>query len=538
MGIVSQLVAPSLRANTPNALNDFWYSPVTSAASSGVNVTEESALKISAVWACVGLIADMMGMMPLHTYEELADDDRQRAKGYYLYDVLRYRPNAYQTPFDFKCMMTIHLLLRGNGYSLIRPTRRGFAGELLPIHPDAVTVQYLRSGVWTDITDTTAWAVGRVPQKGEIRYQVRQHDGTATIVNDDDMFHVRGYTKNGITGMSMIKYGLESMGLALAAESYGSRFYSQDGTPGGVLEHDGPLTDQNRKDLIESWNLRQAGLGNAHKTAVLPQGVKWHQISISPEDAQALETRKFQIQDIARWFRVPLHLIQDTEKSTSWGTGIEELGRGFVAFTLGPWMTRWEEAISRDLIVETGRYYAEFMSESLVKGDIKTRYEAYAQARLNGWMNANEIRKRENMPPIKEDWGEAYWTPANMVPADKAGQLPPAQLPPAKPPARGSQLFLREAAARLVRREFAAINKAAKNCKGDDLAWEAALDEFYCGYAELISYTLQIERHIAETYVIGQREMLAARGPQAIDDWETDRAAYLVALVEDSHVDD
>lgn len=394
MGLITRALSP--RAHTPDPRDEFWWSSGAAAfmAASGIPVTPENAMKASAVWACVNLISKTLAMLPLIVYQRRTDGGRDRAEGHPLYDVLRWQPNRWQTAMEWKEMLQGHLLLRGNAYSQIVPGRRGFVDQLIPLHPDRVEPEFT--------------------EEGTVRYRVTDPDGTQRVLLQDEVFHLRAFSSDGLKGMSVIAYARESIGVALAAESYGARVFSQDARPGGVLEHPGTLSKEARDNLRRSWHEQHAGLQNAHKVAILEEGMKWHQIGLTNEDAQFLQTREFQIADIARYFGVPLHLIQMTEKSTSWGTGIEQLSLGFVIYTEMPWMVRWEQAVHRDLILAKDRYFAEFLPDALLRGDIKTRYEAYAIGRQWGWLSVNDVRRFENMNPVAN--GDEYLRPLNMAP--------------------------------------------------------------------------------------------------------------------------
>lgn len=389
MALFSGLVRP-IQAHAPH--DDFWYQPLGTASAAGVRVSEETAMKTSAVWACVRVIARTIGSVPLIVYEQRGDGGRERARHYYLYDVLHDSPNDEQTPLEFREMLTRHCLLRGNGYARIVPGRRGFAHQLVPLHPDLVEPERLESG--------------------RIVYRVRQPGGFSVVYNDEDIFHLRGVSADGLKGMSVLECARESIGLALATEQYGARLFAQNARPGGILKHKGALSKEASAKLKLSWEQAHSGVANAHRVAVLEEGMEWQQVGMTNEDAQFLATREFQVSDIARWFGVPLHMIQETSKQTSWGSGIESLGLGFVIYTLLPWATLWEQTIRRDLIVETNRYYAEHLFDALTRADIKTRYDAYAVGRQWGWLSVNDIRRRENDDPVVG--GDVYLEPLNM----------------------------------------------------------------------------------------------------------------------------
>jgi HK97 family phage portal protein len=303
--------------------------------------------------------------------------------------VLHDQPNEQQTAMEFKDMLTGHVLLRGNGYAQILPGPRGPVDQLIPIHPDRVTVEKLPSG--------------------RLRYQVIQDDGEKRPFNQEDIFHLRGPSKDGITGMDIITYAADSFGLTLAAERYGGRFFRNDSKPGGVLRTEKTLSDGAARRLKTSWEAAHTG-SNQHRVAILEEGLEWQQIGISPEQAQFLGTREFQAEDVCRWFRVPPHMVGLTSKATSWGSGIESMGIGFVTYTLMPWLTRWKQTISKDLIIAPETYFADFIVDGLYRGDIETRYNAYAIGRQWGWLNVNDIRRFENMNSIPQ-WERLPATP-------------------------------------------------------------------------------------------------------------------------------
>jgi HK97 family phage portal protein len=504
VGLLARLLQP--RAADPG-FSDEWYTTTPGAFSSaGAFVNVDSAMRLSAVWACRRLIADSLASSPLFVYRYMADGGRQRATQHPLFELLHSRPNRLQTSFEFVEQLTGDCLMRGNGYARILPGPRGFADQLVRLPPDDVTPER--------VGDT-------------VRYQVLQGDGTKSVVNGEDVFHLRGLGDDGLVGLSVIQYARESFGVALAAEGYGARFFSQDARPGGVLKHPNKLTPEAAKRLKESWAAAHGGYGKAHSTAVLEEGVEWQQVGMSSEDAQFLETREFQIADIARWFGCPLHLIQETSKATSWGTGIESLGIAFVTYTLLAWARRWEQAISRDLILAPGSYFAEFLLDGLARGDQGSRYAAYAVGRNWGWLSVNEIRQKENLNPIAN--GDAYLQPLNM---QEVG-APPASAPqpaPATLPSGHYHMLLHEAATRIVRKEIAVMSKAAKRCASDAAEWRIAVAEFYGEHIAFVRETLRISAVGAADYCSEQVQSLIERGAAEMEDWETRRVADLITL--------
>ena len=248
-------------------------------------------------------------------------------------------------------------------------------------------------------------------------YYIYQSEGLGRFEFEHiDILHVKGMSLNGVEGVSPITYAREAIGLGLAAEDFGSRFFANDARPGIVLEHPGALSDQAYKKLKKSWADKHGGLANKHKVAILEEGMKIHEIGIPPEDAQFLETRKFQVNEIARIFRIPPHMIGDLERSTF--SNIEQQSLEFVIHTVRPWLVRWEQALNISLLPGEYRqkYFIEFLVDGLLRGDIKSRYEAYSIGRQNGWLSADDIRELENMNPLPDDMGKIYLIPLNMIP--------------------------------------------------------------------------------------------------------------------------
>jgi HK97 family phage portal protein len=515
VSILASLFAPTrVQAETPPPHSDYWYGPVSVPSVAGVNVSPDSAMRISAVWACVRVLSETIASLPLLVYRRRDDGGRERASGHPLYDLLHTQPNRWQTAFEFFEMLTACVLLRGNAYAEIVPGPRGPVDQLLPLHPDRVTVEALRGG-------------------GQ-RYRVNRDDGTVDTLLDSEVLHLRGLSSDGITGLSVVEYAREAMGLSLATESYGARLFSQNARPGGVLTHPNKLSQDVADRIRTSWQQAHSGLANAHSVAVLEEGMKFEPVGMTNEDAQFLATREFQIEEVARWFRVPLHMISSTTKATSWGSGIEQLSLGFVTYTLLPWLRRWEQAISRDLISATDTYFCEFLVDGLLRGNTKDRYDAYAVARNWGWMSVNDIRRRENMNPVGPE-GDRLLEPLNM----KGLGEPSPQVPPSRPtpPAGNSAarahyaLLVQDAASRIIRREVAAMSKAAGRSADNPSRWEIEVDEFYGTHGNYVAETLRIPTEAAYRYTQEQRTALKERGVAAMRDWETCRVADLVALV-------
>lgn len=368
---------------------------------SGVDVDEESALKISTVYACVKVISETIASLPLNLLKELTNGDSEKAKQHPLYTILKDVPNSEMSSFTFREMLMTNLLLWGNAYALIKRNKNGQISELYPLKSKNMVVE-------RDMTTNA------------IKYTYTNNRGITKTYTPKQIFHIPAFSFDGIIGVSPITYAREAMGLALATEEFGARFFGNGARPGGVLEHPGVLKDPDK--LRDSWNKVYQGTANSHKVAVLEEGMKYHEIGMSPEDSQFLQTRSFQITEICRIFRVPPHMVGDLSRSTF--SNIEHQSIDFVVHTIRPWLVRWEQAIVRSLLNEEERtiYYAKFNVDGLMRGDFVTRMNGYAIARQNGWMSANEIRALENMNKIPADQGgDLYLLNGNMISAMSAG---------------------------------------------------------------------------------------------------------------------
>lgn len=324
-----------------------------------------------------------------------------------LYFLLHDEPNTEMTSFVFRETLMTHLLLWGNAYSQIIRNGKGEVVGLYPLMPDRMTVNR--------------------DEKGRLYYEYMVSSDDAKTLKDGtvrlspyDVLHIPGLGFDGLVGYSPIAMAKNAIGLAIAAEEYGSKFYANGATPSGILEYPGTVKEPDK--VRESWNAGFGGSSNAHKIAVLEEGMKYTPISISPNEAQFLETRKFQINEIARIFRVPPHMVGDLEKSSF--SNIEQQSLEFVKYTLEPWLVRWEQAMQRSLIPQgdKSKYFIKFNVDGLLRGDYQSRMQGYATARQNGWMSANDIRELENLDRIPaEDGGDLYLINGNMMPLSMSG---------------------------------------------------------------------------------------------------------------------
>lgn len=452
-----------------------------SSTESGVSVTPQGALAISAVYACVRVIAETIASLPLHVYRYRDDGGKEKTPSHPLYTRLHDRPNPQMSSFTFRETMVTHQLLWGNCYAEVERNNANMPAALWPIHPSRVRV---------------------VIEQGRKVFLVRVNAGEVRL-SADEVLHIPALSLDGYVGLSPVETARRSLGLSAATEIYGAKFFGSGSRPNGALLFEGKLTKESKDRLREEWQGLYGGLENAHKTPILDQGVTFQAMGIPPETAQFLETRSFQTTEIARIFRVPPHLIADLDRATF--SNIEQQSLEFVIHTIRPWLVRWEQTLNWDLFGGRSPFFCEFVVEGLLRGDIASRYAAYAVGRQNGWLSGNDIRTLENLNPIPG--GDVYLVNSAMVPLDRLNDLvdkqvepepapaPPAAEPPAEPePARSlgevvpiaprlllaHRALVEDAVGRMVRKEGKAVRAAAK--KPEEFpAW---LEAFYTRHAE------------------------------------------------------
>ena len=384
-----------------SAWGDFWFEPVTMHASSGMRVSADNALRLAAVYASVRILAETMASLPFVLYRQRADGGKDKVTDHWLYRLLARRPNRYQNPYEWREMLQGHLALRGNAYNRIVANSRGEITELLPIHPDRIKME--------------------LTPAGDYRYRVTDRLGEESVVPRGEIWHLRGLSSDGLMGMSPIDLARESLGMALAAQDYGARFFANDAKPtGGWIEFPGSFKDLEAKKVFrESYQTSQSG-ANRGKVLVLENGMKFHEVGVTNKDAQFLELRKFQITDIARLFRVPPHMIADLDRATF--SNIEQQSLEFVMHTMTPWAERWEASIESELLFDGEELEVEFDFANLMRGDAASRSTYYQSGIQNGWLTRNEARIAENLNPL--DGLDEPLRPLNMVEEGAAEALP------------------------------------------------------------------------------------------------------------------
>lgn len=366
---------------------------------SGKAVNPSSAIQVSAVYACVRVIAETIASLPFHVYETTENGSR-KAPEHPLYRLIHDEPNKEMTSFILRETMLAHLLLYGNAYCQIIRTSRDKIDSLYPLLPDKMEVDRDAGGFLT--------------------YTYTTSDGKRWRLEPRDVLHIPGLGFDGVMGYSPIALEKSAIGLGIAAEEYGSKFFSNGARPSGILTH--PNTVKDPAALRASWNAAYGSSSNASRVAVLEEGMTFVPLSLPNNEAQFLETRKFQVSEICRIFRVPPHMIGDLDRATF--SNIEHQSIDFAVHTIRPWLVRIEQAVNRALFSEKekGRFYVQFNLDGLMRGDYKSRMEGYAIARQNGWMSANDIRELENMNAMSdEEGGNAYLVNGNMIPVNLAG---------------------------------------------------------------------------------------------------------------------
>lgn len=425
MGWISGLVQPQKRAlslSDLDALLDRAAGTIVTGA--GFDMSPASAMQSAVVYACVNVLAQTIASLPLIVYRRLPNGGKERAPEHPLYDVLHDRPNPEMTSYELRACLVGHQATWGNAYCEIQRSDARIIA-LWPLRPDRMTVQRDDAGNLIYV------------------YRLSKPDPQTGLMDKvfafENIMHWRGLSGNGIVGYSPVEQAAQSIGVDMATREYGARFFGNDSRPGGILTHPGRLSDDAAKKLKSRWEESHRGLSNSQRVAVLEEGVTWTSIGIPPEQAQFLETRKYQRSEIAALYRIPLHMINDLERATF--SNIEQQSLEFVKYTLTPWLVQIEQAMKRDLFaISAGKraHFAEHLIEGLLRGDSAARAAYLQTMRQNGALNADEWREVENMNPIPGGKGKIFWQPANML---ELGAKPaPAPAPqPAEPPPDDSE---------------------------------------------------------------------------------------------------
>lgn len=476
--------------------------------STGIEIDEDRALTYSAVWAAVNIISGAIGFLPFIVYRRNGKA-KDREPSHPVYKLLHDRPNPYMDALTLRETIQGHVLTWGNGYAEIERDNAAQPINIWPLLPNKTK---------PDVMDS-----------GRLRYEITDKNGKINYLPYENVLHIKGLSFDGIKGYSVIHYAAESLSCGLAAEKYGAKFFGNNASPGGVLEAPEMLSDKAYNRLKEDWENQHKGLDNAHRVSILEEGTKWHEIGIPPEDAQFLETRKFGVSDVARWFSIPPHMLAELERATF--SNIENQGIMFVTYTLAKWLRRWEHDCNYKLFSaqEYAHYFTEFLVEGLLRGDTKSRYTSYQLAINSGWMSRNEAREKENMNPV--DGLDEFLQPMNMSPVGS-------------PMGAGSMReLIEETWRRILKKEVNALRIAMKRPE----RFVSRMERFYEKHTEHVRKVLgpvlraggngfNIDQ-LCHDYINGHRNMLMSAlndkkeiGP-VLADWQENEPPRLAAVI-------
>ena len=370
----------------------------------GRYVSAETSLQVSAVYRCVSVLADSIAQLPLKLYRRDSQGQRQEATDHPLWRILHVRPNRLMTGYVWKQLLFSSVLLRGNAYIEIEYAGSGWPAALWPLRADGMRAELKR-------------------REPVYRYTAGMEDPVASngLIPDYRIHHLRSLSSDGFVGRSVVRQAMHTLELALGTEEFGARFFGQDATPGVVLMHPETLSEQAKGNLQRSFDKRHSGVGNAHKTAILEEGMQAERIGVPPEEAQFLETRQFQVLEICRWFGVPPHMVYELTRATF--SNIEHQSIAFVQDSLLPWIVNHEEQLLADVIEREGyesNIWAEYVLDGRLRGDTTSRYRVYQIGVMYGLLSRNEARAKENMSAYTG--GDEMLMPANLAPASKVGE--------------------------------------------------------------------------------------------------------------------
>lgn len=372
------------------AYDDFWYRPASMLGSQGLagrDVSQESALAMSAVYRCMRILSDSVASLPCYLYQKYEDGSRRRATERVVHGLLNHKPNDEMSAYTWKNAVMANLLGYGNSYNYVGRDSRQVRRELVPLNPVLVQVE-------------------RNKQSGEIEYVFSPQGRAPMVFHPSEILHLKSFSYSGLVGRSVISQAREAIGTGLAQEEFGARFYGDGTHPGLVATHPGSPKPETLKNLKEALLTQVGGLGKSHRLLMLQDNMKLENITINPVDAEYIASRQFTVQEVSRFFGVPLHLLSDVDASKG-RTNMQVESIDFLKFSVGPWLSLIQSELNRFFLTPDERqyYYFEFLVDSILKTDIKTRYQAYEIARSNGWMSADEIRQRENMAPLPNGQG-------------------------------------------------------------------------------------------------------------------------------------
>jgi len=502
-GILERMIGSPMSASARNAADDYWYRPVGGLSQAGVRVSAHAAQRIGTFYACNNVVAEDLASVPFRVWNVAQDGSRDRAVTHPLYRLLHDRPNRWQTSYEWREMLQGHVAMRGKAVCRIVEGERGPFSELIPIHPLRVRIEQEDSG--------------------DLVYLVKHNDGTEERLLGDEALLIRGKSEDGVEGIGLLEYSIDSLGLASSLEGFASRWFTQGAAPPAVLQTDKVLSNKAHRRLRNSMNDNHSGPSGWHQFMILEEGMTWQQIGVSAEAAQLTDARKLQDLDILKFWRMQPHKVGILDHATF--SNIEHQGIEHSTDTMRPWAVRWEMSCERDLILphEEGTIEIELDLDGLVRGDIKSRYESHASAISWGWKNRNEIRRTEGLNRV--DGLDEFMEPRNMAPAGGQGGNggSPAE-------AAAARYFAQQASSRLVHREVEAMKRAAKAHGNDMVEFAVAVDEFYDGHQRALVEQLNLPPAIAARYTDAQRAQLRRDGIKVLSEWEQSREHQLAEL--------
>ena len=523
-------ILPGRLAGPPGPLDDFWYHPVGSISSAGIAVKPDNAMAVSAVYGCIRLLRESLGSLPFRVYRRTGDNAKETAPDNYLWKVLHDRPNGWQTPMEWREMGVAHLCLRGNFYCEIIGAGDGM--QLIPLNPDRMTVTQSKNA--------------------RVTYHYRLSSGEPKSYDQDGIFHVRGLSMNGLIGVSVLEYARHAVGLAIAQETHGASLFKNGGLPTFWISRpaERKFTPEAQSNFRRGWRAVHAGPENAGNPPILQDGMELHELGLTNRDSQWIEARGFGAEEICRFFGVSPHMIG--VKTTAPLGSIEQQSLEFVIYTLGPLATRWEQAANRDLVADPEEYYTKIVLDGLLRGDMKSRYEAHNMSLQGGWRTVNKVRSLEDENPV--EGGDTPLRPLNMQPLgggpdqnEQGGQPGKGQPKPKQPAAESDEeptafekrkqkkrsaeaafaVLLDEAAARIAAAEIHGLSARTDRAAEDRNKWDTWATAFY---AKHNSYVIKTLDPICAAWLAATE---IAHSPESLVSW-----LYVAAGVLDNSVAD
>lgn len=511
------------KAQSLNPLDDRYYERSSSGvlSTAGVRISPDTAMRVSAVYRCVSILANILAMFPKGMYERL-ERGRKPAPDHPLDPIIGFRPNRRQSAFEFWRQLCHCLVLRQNAFAQIvpGPPGRAWVNQLIPLHPDRV----------------------RGPEElpdGRLRYEYTRPDNTKRqMIGGIDIWHLTGLSSDGLRGLSMTDIAADTIGLSMTAERHAARFFERGVKPAGILEHARTLTPATADAMGESFRRKWGGETGVGSVPVLWEGMKFQPVSMNLKDQEFLDSRKFSVSEIARWFGVPPHMIGDVERSTSWGTGIEEQGMGFLIYSLQPWIELLEQSIRFTFVMQPEKFYVKFNVNAILRMDAETQATVFSTLIEKGVLNPNECRELLDRNP--REGGDEYVDVAKPAPEPLTPTRSAMPMPDMPPEDDGEDMQAAAAAAaararaeahaeHLLEEEGAALTKLARQHGSDPEAWRAAVAGFYGRFARRIAVTGISTLLQARGWCAARREVVLSEG--GLHKLNGDHAASNAALI-------